>query len=247
MCSVSFLPQKDGFVLAMNRDESLSRVSALPPDVLSCDGVSMLYPRELSGGTWIGVNSAGMAFSLINWYSQPEDAHGNPISRGEVVRALLSARSAKEAASLLKELPLMRMNPFRLMVVSLSEHSLVEWHSGGGTFEPFALPWRRHHWFSSSLDEAKATQVRRRTSARILGNSCELPLLRKLHRSHAPKAGPFSLCMHRTDACTVSYTEIIVHGSLASIYYIGGPPCSRSPRFKGSIDLDFASALRKVA
>jgi hypothetical protein len=246
MCSVSLLPRDDGFVLAMNRDESLSRVSALPPEVLGRDGLSMLCPRELSGGTWIGVNSAGMAFSLINWYSQPDCAFGNPVSRGQVVRALLSARSQAAAASLLRELPLQRMNPFRLMVVSSSERSLTEWRSGGGDLEPFDLPWKRHHWFSSALDEGKANRIRRRVCARI-DDDLDLPSLRKLHRSHAPKAGPFSLCMHRKDACTVSYTEINVRGPMATTYYIAGPPCSKSLRFKASLDLDVAAVLRKVA
>ena len=247
MCSVSFLPREDGFVLAMNRDERLSRLSALPPEVFERDGLAMLYPRELSGGTWTGINSAGMAFSLINWYSQPDCAFGNPVSRGEVVRALLSARNCEAAASLLGELPLKRMNPFRLMVVSASERSLTEWHSSGGDLERFTLPWKRHHWFSSGLDERKANQVRRRVCARIHGDSLDLPSLRKLHRSHAPKAGPFSLCMHRNDACTVSYTEISVRGPMATTYYVAGPPCSRSPRFKASLALEVAAVLRKVA
>ena len=30
--------------------------------------------------------------------------------------------------------------------------------------------------------------------------------LRRLHRSHLPERGPFSICMHRSDAATVSYT-----------------------------------------
>jgi hypothetical protein len=246
MCSVSFLPREGGFVLAMNRDESLSRVSALPPEVFTRNGLAMLYPRELSGGTWIGVNSAGMAFSLINWYSQPDCANGNPVSRGEVVRALLSARNSTAAASLLRELPLNRMNPFRLMVVSPSERSLTEWRSSGSDLEPFTLPWKRHHWFSSALDEGKANEMRRRVCSRVHGESFDLSSLRKLHRSHAPKAGPFSLCMHRNDACTVSYTEINVHGPVASAYYVAGPPCSHSPRFKASLGLDPA-VLRKVA
>ena len=55
MCSVSFLPRADGFVLAMNRDESLARLSGLPPEVHGREGLLMLYPRELSGGKWIGV------------------------------------------------------------------------------------------------------------------------------------------------------------------------------------------------
>ena len=245
MCSVSLLPRDDGFVLAMNRDESLSRVSALPPEVLGRDGLSILCPRELSGGTWIGVNSAGMAFSLINWYSQPDCAFGAPVSRGQVVHALLSARSRAAAASLLRELPLQRMNPFRLMVVSSSERSLTEWRSGGGDLELLDLPWKRHHWFSSALDEGKANRIRRRVCARMHDDFFDLPSLRRLHRSHAPKAGPFSLCMHRNDACTVSYTEINVRGPMATTYYIAGPPCSKSLRLKASLDLDVV--LRKVA
>jgi hypothetical protein len=247
MCSVSFLPREDGFILAMNRDERLSRISALPPEVLEHDGMVALYPRELSGGTWIGVNSAGMTFALINWYSQADCADGNPISRGEVVRALLPARSSAMAAGLLRKLPLQRMNPFRLMVVSPSERSLTEWRSVCGDPEQFILPWKRHHWFSSGLDERKANQIRRRTCARMIHHPVDLLSLRRLHRSHAPKAGAFSLCMHQSEACTVSYTEINVRGAMATTYYIAGSPCSKSPRFKASLALDLADPLRKVA
>lgn len=247
MCSVSFLPRDDGFVLAMNRDERLSRVSAVPPEAHGREGLSILCPRELTGGTWIGVNSAGMVFSLINWYSQPDCAFGNPVSRGEVVRELLWARDSQGVVSFLGDLPLNRMNPFRLVVASLSERSLTEWRSGGGALERFKLSWKRHHWFSSSLDEAKANQTRRRVCARLNSECIDLPSLRKLHRSHAPKAGPFSMCMHRDDACTVSYTEIDVRSSAASMYYVAGPPCSRSPRFRASITFDMAGSLRQVA
>ena len=195
----------------------------------------------------MGVNSAGMAFSLVNWHSQPDCAYATPVSRGEVVRALVVARNGKRSASLLRQLPLRRINPFRLMIISLSEHALVEWRSNGDSLESIALPWRRHHWFSSGFDEARVNQVRRAICARVPGDSVDVPVLRRLHRSHAPKAGPFSICMHRSDACTVSYTEIDVQGPVASMYYIAGSPCSQSPRFKGSIDLELASPFRKVA
>ena len=246
MCSVSFLPHTDGFVLAMNRDESRLRLSALPPEVLLRDELTMLYPRELNGGTWVGINSAGMAFALINWYSQPGCDHPNAVSRGEVVRTLLASRRSTAAASLLTGLPLSRMNPFRLMVISFKQRSLSEWQSRGGNLKRLELPWRRHHWFSSGLDEAKANEIRRRRCERAHG-CLDSKTLRKLHRSHSPKTGPFSWCMHQNDACTVSYTEIDVRGSIASTYYIAGSPCSRAPRFTASIHLDLVDLLHKVA
>jgi hypothetical protein len=49
--------------------------------------------------------------------------------------------------------------------------------------------------------------------------------LRRLHRSHVPNPGAFSVCVHRPDAETVSYTEVRCHGSLISMDYLNGNPC----------------------
>jgi Transport and Golgi organisation 2 len=248
MCSVSFIPRAGAdFVLAMNRDESRLRTSALPPEVHHRDGVAMLFPRELSGGTWIGVNSSRMAFSLINWYSQPERTIPDAVSRGAVVRALLSARNREAAALLLQDLPLERMNPFRLIVISSTERSLTEWRCDRGKLQVFRLAWRRQHWFSSALNEARVNEIRGRIFARITEDSLDAQSLRKLHSSHAPEPGPLSVCMHREDACTVSYTEISLQGQVASTYYIAGAPCSRARRFRSTLVLDAGPALSEIA
>jgi len=246
MCSVSFVPRADGFVLAMNRDELISRGPALPPEIHSRGRLVVLYPREPGGGTWIGINSAGMAFSLINWHAQPDRAGDGTISRGEVVRALLSARSSKSAASILRKLAVERMNPFRVMAISLREGSLNEWRSGSDALEFTPLPWARHHWFSSGFDEAKADQVRRKVCLQISDDSLDVAALRQLHRSHLPRMGPFSLCMHRKEAGTVSYTEISVRHRTASMYYIAGSPCSHAPRFNEALALDSAAVQQRT-
>jgi Transport and Golgi organisation 2 len=243
MCSVSFLPRQDGFVLAMNRDELISRVPALPPSVHHRGDLAVLCPSEPSGGTWIGINSAGMAFSLLNWHSQPDRTGEDLISRGEVVRALLSGGSSSEAGAIMKGLPLKRMNPFRLIAVSLPEGGLTEWRSGSEVLTSEAYPWQRQHWFSSGFDEARAIQVRRGVCAQFPGDLEDLRTLRKLHATHLPIAGPFSLCMHREEAATVSYTEISVRDQTASMSYISGSPCSSAARFSGVLNLD-PSAIR---
>ena len=237
MCSVSFIPRDDGFVLAMNRDELISRVPALPPYLHHRGDLAVLCPSEPSGGTWIGINSAGMAFSLLNWHSQPDRANDDLISRGEVVRALLCSHSSSEAASILEELPLRQMNPFRLIAVSLPERSLVEWRSGIEALTSKGHPWKRQHWFSSGFDEARAIQVRRGVCAEFPDLE-DLATLRKLHATHLPTAGPLSLCMHRQDAATVSYTEISVRDDTAAMSYISGSPCSPAARFREVLSLD---------
>jgi hypothetical protein len=49
--------------------------------------------------------------------------------------------------------------------------------------------------------------------------------LRRLHRSHSPKRGPYSTCMHRDDAATVSYTEVVVSRHGATMGHTPGAPC----------------------
>ena len=247
MCSITFLPRDDGFLLAMNRDELRTRATALPPEVFRRDRLAMLYPRERGGGTWVGINSVGMAFSLLNWHSQPDRDGEDLVSRGEVVRTVLSARSPQVAARIVTQLPCERMNPFRLIAISLAERSLDEWRSGAERLEQISLPWTRQHWFSSGFDEAKADDVRRKVCERLADDALNVTALRALHRSHLPEAGPFSMCMHRPEAGTVSYTEISVRGSRAAVYYVPAPPCSCSRGFQASLNLAVPRVVSRAA
>jgi hypothetical protein len=237
MCTVSFLPSADGYHLAMNRDEQLSRMAALPPEQMRCGTLKAIYPHELGGGTWVGVNETGLAFALINWYSQPQRPRAGMITRGDVIPALLRAVTIAEARALLAQLPLDRMNPFRLIMVSDRENAVVESRWSGESLEEIMLPWQRQHWFSSGFDESEANRRRRLTCAREARSSSpdSVKWLRNLHRSHHPSKGAFSICMHRVDACTVSYTELSVNKLAAVMTYSAGPACERGPHFSKTL------------
>ena len=45
------------------------------------------------------------------------------------------------------------------------------------------------------------------------------------HRSHEPKKGAESPCMHRPDARSVSLTHIVVDAQQLTMSYADGPPC----------------------
>jgi len=49
--------------------------------------------------------------------------------------------------------------------------------------------------------------------------------VKNLHQSHDPVPGPFSICVHRKDAATVSYTEVRCGGEAISMSYRSGSPC----------------------
>lgn len=227
MCSVTFIPQHYGFSLGMNRDESRQRATARPPRAFRYEGRAAIHPYEASGGTWIGVNDAGLCCALLNWYSIIADRTRVCASRGQVIPALLQATTLQRAGELMRHLVLTGTAPFRVVVASDVERRVCEfrWDQNTLTEEPHR--WETQHWFSSGFDEPGAQHARSRVAhdAAAQPGTGSLAWLRRLHRSHAPEPGPYSVCMHRADAATVSYTEVDVSGSIATMRYYDGPPC----------------------
>ena len=220
MCTVSFLPMRQGFFLAMNRDERKTRARALPPKRRKTAARHAIYPSEKSGGTWIGVNDAGLVLALVNWYAKPQ--REAETSRGMVIPQLLGESTLKEMSASLKRLPLAELNPFRLIAVAARERSVREWRWDGKNLTSKRFAWARRHWFSSGYDEA-LVNARRKPLVREVAET--LGAIRKLHRAHEPERGPFSICMHRDAAETVSFTEIAVTKKQARLKYGAGAPC----------------------
>ncbi len=231
MCTITFVARRTGYALGMNRDEKLTRLAALPPSRLRLGGRTILCPSEPNGGTWIGVNDTRATLALLNWYSIPERAAGRAVSRGEVVKQVLTADSAVRVEAALSELPLNRVNPFRLIGIFPASQTVVEWRWNLRQIEHVAHRWRTNTWISSGFDEPGAQQTRGTTFGEALR---QRPAggpnwLRRLHRSHTPESGPYSICMHRDDAATVSYTDITVLRQTAIMRYAPGPPCCTPP------------------
>jgi hypothetical protein len=226
MCTVSFVPKANGFYLAMNRDEKRSRATALPPKVFDLSDRRVIYPRELSGGTWIAVNDSGVCLALVNWHRIEREPVNRIVSRGRVITALAGKANSADVANGLRGLRLQATRPFRLIAIIPADKAITEWRWNLERLSKHKHPWRTQHWFSSGFDERKAESVRRSTCERR--PTTDINQLRALHRSHAPRRGPFSICMHRDDAATVSYTEIKVEDGKITMYYKPGPPCSCS-------------------
>jgi hypothetical protein len=238
MCSVSFVPGGGGFFLAMNRDEQRARPPGLPPRVQA--GGRLLYPSEPGGGTWIGVNTEGLALALINWYAQTYDPGVRAASRGCLIPHLLESSSFSALERSWGELELRCFRPFRLLAFSREDRVVREWRWDGGSGGFVDFSWEPGHWFSSGHDEPAAQAVRQRVAeaAWRKPGAGSLSWLRALHASHRPEQGAFSFCMHRTDACTVSYTELAVGGENARMAYRDGSPCGRGSWTEKNLDFE---------
>ena len=231
MCTVTFIAGRNGYALGMNRDEKRSRAIALPPARHRLGNRDALYPSEPIGGTWIGVNDLGVAFALLNWYSVAARVAGHTVSRGQVVKVALSSASADLDDAAFDGLPLANVNPFRLMGVFPACRTVVEWRWNLNQFSLQSHPWHTNTWISSGFDEPGAQQTRGKSFKEALRQPSAgmASWLRRLHRSHCPERGPYSTCVHREDAATVSYTEVIVSRPAATMRYTPGAPCCTAP------------------
>ncbi len=228
MCTITFMPRRNGYCLGMNRDEKRTREKGLPPAQRSVDGRLVVYPSETGGGTWIALNDQGVSYALINWYSAPAKVEGNTVSRGVIIPSLSAADSPARAVTGLAALPLHRINPFRLLGIFPASEEIIEWRWDLKHLTRRNHRWRAQQWSSSGFDEPTAQKVRSKTfkQAQAQKSAGTIGWLRRLHRSHSPRPGPFSICMHRDDAATVSYTEVDVSRGSAGMRHIGAPPCA---------------------
>ncbi len=218
----------------MNRDEQLARPTALGPQATRLDRVRCLYPREASGGTWIGVNEHGTALALLNWNLPLRHRHPRKTtsSRGEIIPRLLSCSTVRAASARLRGLDLKLTPPFRLVGVFPAEQSVREWRWDGLTLNTCRLLWRTFHWYSSSLGDDRAASGRAAimadaADARKAGRfaSSRTAWLRRLHRAHGEQPGPFGICVHRPEVGSVSYTEVLCQPQGIRCYHLPGPPC----------------------
>lgn len=232
MCTLTFIPTTDGYLAAMNRDELRNRPIAHAPEIRTRTGVEALYPTEPSGGTWIACNRYGILLALLNWNDKTRSESMPPKarSRGLLIPELIGASTLAAAAGIFERSRLDGILPFRLVGFFVNEKTVAEWSWDGTQRELRTLPWSLGHWFSSSLSDRAAKKER--------GIACEAAAtrpgfgtqrsLRLLHASHMPTAGPFSVCVHRPDAATVSYTEVVCGKRSLTMRYVPGNPCRQS-------------------
>jgi hypothetical protein len=240
MCTVTFIPRCKGYCLGMNRDEKRARTQALPPAKRNINSRTVLYPSEPNGGTWIALNDKGVSFALINWYLVRDHVEGDAISRGKVIPSVACREAPAFADAALSKLPLSRVNPFRLVGVFPGSQEITEWRWDLKQLTRKRHKWGAQQWISSGFDELQAQRERSRTFRKKLNQESAgtLGWLRRVHRSHAPHPGPFSTCMHRADAATVSYTEIFVSHRKAAMQYVRGSPCSQNGVRSSALDID---------
>ncbi len=232
MCTVSWIHNLDGYELFCNRDESLTRQAALPPQVLDVGGVQAIAPRDGDfGGSWISVNEFGLSLCLLNLYQAPRRS-GEFISRGLLLMELAGSHSPVQVISRMDENRLRQFQPFTLLALGIGQPALpalpaliIQWNGSERLIDRNGD--RQMPLTSSSFDPANVIESRKRSFDNRVAAAgfVDANLLRDVHRSHDPAQGASSTCMHRTDAATVSFSQIKVSSNSVEFRYHPHSPC----------------------
>lgn len=140
MCSVIVLlrPEHDWPVLiAANRDEMIDRPWS-PPGRHWPDRPEVVAGRDdLAGGSWLGVNEAGLVVGMLNRRNSlgPQDGKR---SRGELVLDALDFADAVDAVEMLQQLDPGAYRPFNMVVVDNRDSFWLR--NLGDTIEAQQLP-----------------------------------------------------------------------------------------------------------
>ncbi len=119
-------------VVAANRDEKLSRPAG-PPRLWSDRPLHLFAPEDLeAGGTWMGINEAGLFAALTNRFAggpDPGQLAPDRRSRGLLVLDALEEPSPRAAFERLRLLRGDEHNPFHLVVAD-AERAFLLWSDG---------------------------------------------------------------------------------------------------------------------
>ncbi len=243
MCTISWLVSKNKYTVFFNRDESVLRPIAIPPAIYQTQketgNVKHIMPVDPQGqGSWIVTNEFGFTFALLNFY-QGKLPKGRLRSRGEIVKLAASVTSNDEAENFIDSLDLNRYAPFSLLIFKpdllraeekFPAVDLCRWDGKSLNLEKKSSPH-----FSSAVEFEKVCKDRLEFYKKEIldKNATELEL-KYFHLSHFPEKSRYSICMHREEARTVSFSQVEVTLKEINFYYTDGAPCE-SPLEKSAI------------
>jgi len=233
MCSVTIIPlNKGGFRLACNRDELRNRPVAHRPEVFTYEPHQAIHPVDpVSEGTWIAVNDAGVALTLLNTNPPGEQAPEirEPISRGSIIPKLLHCDSAKGAiAAAQSAVDPEDHLPFRLIAVDGNGVQVLRSDSRSLTTKRHTVN-RAPLFTSSSLGDDMVEEARQNLFLAMLRKGPNPQKQDSFHCHRWPSQPHLSVCMERDDARTVSYSIVSVGQDAISLLYHDGPPNKDAP------------------
>lgn len=204
MCTVSFVPQKEGYILTSNRDESPNRRTLSPQKIQLGSGISVLAPVDAEkGGSWIATDSLGRTACLLNGgFTNHQRKLPYRKSRGHFI---LEAFEALNFSDFIEKATLENIEPFTLVLVDDGLKVMV-W-DGTQKHVQFLSNKQPHLWSSATLYTQQQHQEKLEIFKSFLadGNTSPEALL-QLHGLHQNT----SFVLNKEHVKTISITQVVM-------------------------------------
>lgn len=222
MCTLTWWRENDRYGVLFNRDESVKRGYAIPPEISHDGSYRFIRPIDPDGGgTWIWVNETGMIACVLNNYTGAGRMPSSPVSRGKLCALLTSTPSSAALAEHMQNHDCSRYRGFFLFGYDGSSNALISWdgqHMSVRTDDDLPCP------ITTSGFQPDRVVAHRRDMYRVQVEKQPGSRSRNLetyHTTHNPDLPAHSVLMARKDARTVSHSRITVEPDQVRFCYAG--------------------------
>jgi uncharacterized protein with NRDE domain len=217
--------EKHPLILAANRDEARARPSTGPHLWPDTPGI-WAGRDEVAGGTWLGVNGAGVLAAITN------RAEGRPDlsfpSRGQLCLATLWQPDLSTAlATVESDLSVRSYNPFNLLCATVHDGAVITWQNKRRPLTPGIHVLTNHGDLDNPEDAAVPRAFEAVGQIDVAAEDLE-PLLVALGKVCADRREPNPICRPEGERGTVSSSLIALdeRGQVAGYWHADGPPSS---------------------
>lgn len=220
MCTVSFIPLKNSYILTSNRDEKNYRPT-IPPSVVVEENKKMVYPKDkFAGGSWILIREDATAVILLNGaFINHQKKTEYRKSRGLI---LLEISKAKFPLYYFLEMDLTNIEPFTLIIFQKKVLTEVKWDGLEKHIfdKSIKVP---HIWSSATLYSRKQKNTRKQWFEEFCRYN--QPLTEKkvfdFHATFKKENPNFGLVIQRQDQTqTVSITQLQIKKEEVKMIYL---------------------------
>lgn len=211
MCTVSFVYANNSFLLTSNRDEKITRPSAIEPKIYQTETKKIIYPKDAkAGGTWFVVDEFGNAIILLNGGKTKHIAKEKyRLSRGVIVLELMASNAI---VSTWKTIDLTDIEPFTLLVLENKQPFQLQW-SGEEKFTDELEINQTYIWSSSTLYTPEIQQQRAEWFKQYIDENKEISAekMQFFHKNTEPKDAKNGLIINRDNLYkTLSVTQTVI-------------------------------------
>ena len=218
MCTVSFVYADNSFLLTSNRDEKITRPSAIEPKVYQTETKKIIYPKDgKAGGTWFVVDEFGNTIILLNGGKTKHIVKERyRLSRGIIVLELMASNAI---VSTWKTIDLTDIEPFTLLVLENKKPYQLQWSGEEKSTDELDID-QTYIWSSSTLYAPEIQQQRAQWFSQYMNENQKISaeLMRFFHKSTEPKDSKNGLIINRDNLLkTLSVTQAVISENSVSV------------------------------